>query len=209
MAAGFRINLPLEKVYSALTSFYMAEVNFRGMEYIDDANTRQAIYRLAQALVSTRPRAGIMLCGSCGNGKTTLVYALRGMINALKSCGHFDFLGEYYKVGMRIYDAKELTQVYNRLEEWRGIRSSDMLAIDDLGKEPAEVMEYGNLRSPVIDLLEHRYQTQKFTLVTTNLAPGDMRSKYGERLADRFREMFEVIVFDFDSYRGKAERRQQ
>ena len=35
----------------------------------------------------------------------------------------------------------------------------------------------------------------------------EIRGKYGERIADRFREMFEVIAFEFDSYRGKSERR--
>ena len=148
-----------------------------------------------------------MLCGKCGNGKTTLVYALQSMVNSLNSCGHFKFLGPYFKVGMRIFDAKELVLLSRKLDEWRSVCARDMMAIDDLGKEPTEVLDYGNVTSPLVDLLEQRYQRQKFTVVTTNLAPKEIRGKYGERIADRFREMFKVIAFEFDSYRGKSERR--
>lgn len=205
IAKAFRINLPVEEAYMWLTSCYKSEVEARGLEYINDANTRQAIFQLAQALVAPNPKCGIMLCGTCGNGKTTLLYAFRTMINILNSSGHFKFLD--FKVGMRIYDAKELVLMSSRLEEWRNVCGFDMIAIDDLGKEPAEVMDYGNIRSPLVDLLEQRYQRQKFTMITSNLAPDDIKAKYGERIADRFREMFEIIVFVFDSYRGKSERR--
>lgn len=177
------------------------------MEYIDDSSTRMAIFKLAQSLTSPSPRCGVMLCGKCGNGKTTLVYALQSMVNSLNSCGHFKFLGPYFKVGMRIFDAKELVLLSRKLDEWRSVCARDMMAIDDLGKEPTEVLDYGNVTSPLVDLLEQRYQSQKFTVVTTNLAPKEIRGKYGERIADRFREMFEVIAFEFDSYRGKSERR--
>ena len=77
-----------------------------------------------------------------------------------------------------------------------------MLAIDDLGKEPTEVLDYGNVLSPVVDLMEYRYQHQLFTAVTTNLTPDEIRDKYGKRIADRFNEMLEVIVFEDISYRS-------
>lgn len=205
--ATFRLRIPLEQAYHNLTAFYIAEVKHRGMEYIDDSSTRMAIFKLAQSLTSPSPRCGVMLCGKCGNGKTTLVYALQSMVNSLNSCGHFKFLGPYFKVGMRIFDAKELVLLSRKLDEWRSVCARDMMAIDDLGKEPTEVLDYGNVTSPLVDLLEQRYQSQKFTVVTTNLAPKEIRGKYGERIADRFREMFEVIAFEFDSYRGKSERR--
>lgn len=36
---------------------------------------------------------------------------------------------------------------------------------------------------------------------TTNLTAGEIRGKYGDRLADRFNEMLEVIVFRNGTYR--------
>ena len=76
-----------------------------------------------------------------------------------------------------------------------------MLSIDDLGVEPSEVLDYGNVLSPVIELLSRRYNAQLFTIVTTNLTPKQIREHYGERIADRFNEMFERIVFENSTYR--------
>lgn len=83
-----------------------------------------------------------------------------------------------------------------------------MLAIDDLGTEPTEVLDYGNVLSPVIDVIEHRYNKQLFTFITTNLVANSedekittIRKKYGVRIADRFNEMLHVIIFKDISYR--------
>ena len=55
--------------------------------------------------------------------------------------------------------------------------------------------------NPAIDLLSARYTDQLFTVVTTNLTPKQIREHYGDRIADRFNEMFERIVFDNSTYR--------
>lgn len=202
----FRINLPIQVVYNELTAHYMAQVVSRNMEFIDDGNTRQMICRLAEILVSPVSKFGILLAGTCGNGKTTLMYAIRSFMNSLGK-EHFRFMGDKFEFGMPDYDAKRIVEISKtNNSEWREIREKDMLAIDDLGKEPTEILDYGNPRSPVVDLLEERYQAQRFTIVTTNLTPKDLSAKYGARLADRFREMFEVVIFNFDSYRGKTNR---
>ena len=36
----------------------------------------------------------------------------------------------------------------------------DVLGLDDLGTEPSEVLDYGNVYTPVIDLLTKRYEEQ-------------------------------------------------
>ena len=76
-----------------------------------------------------------------------------------------------------------------------------MLGIDDMGKEPAEIMNYGTIMNPVIDLLEQRYRRQVFTAITTNLTAKEIKNKYGTRVSDRFKEMLEVIVFQDIGYR--------
>ena len=75
------------------------------------------------------------------------------------------------------------------------------LGIDDLGTEPAEIVDYGNPIYPVVRLIEHRYESQSFTFITTNLTPSEIRKKYGDRIADRFNEMLHVIVFQDVTYR--------
>ena len=77
-----------------------------------------------------------------------------------------------------------------------------MLGIDDLGTEPSEVMDYGNVYTPVIDLLTKRYEEQLFTIITTNLTPQQIREHYDDRIADRLNEMVEKKVFKNGTYRN-------
>ena len=76
-----------------------------------------------------------------------------------------------------------------------------MLGIDDLGEEEIEMMDYGNRVTPVIDLLSYRYDRMLFTMVTTNLTPAQIRSTYGDRIADRFNEMMLIIPYETPSFR--------
>lgn len=68
------------------------------------------------------------------------------------------------------------------------------LAIDDLGTEPVEVMDYGNIITPVINLLTKRYEAHLFTIVTTNLDPKEIHKRYDDRIADRLNVSFPVTM---------------
>ena len=82
-----------------------------------------------------------------------------------------------------------------------------MLAIDDVGEEPAEVISFGMVYTPIRDLLEERYSRQKLTIITTNLVENKSKeifqisSHYGERVVDRIREMMKILTFRNASYR--------
>ena len=77
----------------------------------------------------------------------------------------------------------------------------EMLGIDDMGTEPLEVQEFGNMHRPLTDLLTRRYENRGFTFITTNLVPQQIRKLYGDRIADRLNEMVDKIVFDNPSFR--------
>ena len=130
-----------------------------------------------------------------------MLYAFQKALNYLNARGHFSFLSEAFNVGIEIVDAMEISIMSKDYNKIRNLRSRSMLAIDDLGKEPAEVLSFGNVLSPVVDLLEYRYQHQLFTAITTNLVPDELQDKYGVRIADRFNEMLQPIVFQDVSYR--------
>lgn len=55
------------------------------------------------------------------------------------------------------------------------LTQTDLLGIDDLGTEPAEVQDCGNIMYPIKELLTMRYDAQLFTVFTTNLEPKDIR----------------------------------
>ena len=197
----FRFNLTEQDALDLLSAHYGSIVVTRHGTPQFDENTVRNLRALAHYLTQLVPKFGVMMCGSCGNGKTTLLYTLQSAINHLNRLEHFEFLKEYFKVGLPIYDARDIVVMAKDLKELRNLRGCPMLAIDDLGKEPTEVLDYGNVTSPVVELLEYRYQHQLFTAITTNLTDKELKKKYGSRINDRFNEMLQVIVFQSISYR--------
>ena len=196
----FRFPCSREQAIDLLTAAYRAEVAFRHRQYIDDEHTRAHIAALAEFLTGDTPKFGVMLCGSYGNGKSTLAYALRSATNLLNRCGEF---GDG-NTGIRLEDARDIAKLYSDRDPkaYSALKRHERIIIEDMGKEPVEQMNYGNVISPVVELLEYRYNNQLFTVITTNLTPKDIRAKYGNRIADRFNEMMQVMTFDNGTYRG-------
>ena len=83
----------------------------------------------------------------------------------------------------------------------RKIKRNTLLGIEDMGREPAEVLDYGNVFSPIVDLLEYLYISRLFTIITKNLSSSQIHEKYGMRVADRLNEMLHVVVFRNTSFR--------
>lgn len=178
---------------------YMAEVESRNRVYIDDSNTRNNISRIARHLVAPK-KFGLMLAGTCGNGKTSLLNAIQSATNFLKLKYEVRSDKEE-KIAISIIDVKDIIANCKDYQMMEVYKKTPYLGIDDMGKEPKEVLDYGNVCNPVIDLIEYRYDKQLTTFITTNLTPDEFKDKYGERITDRFREMIEKIVFNDGSYR--------
>lgn len=146
--------------------------------------------------VHSRQTCGLLICGEVGNGKTTMVEALTNLYavrcNKLMTCITALRLADLYRNG----DTSAIDAV----------KDTSMLAIDDLGTEAVGVKSWGNEISPVTDVIYHRYARRMFTVVTTNMATFQIRERYGDRIADRFREMMTVVPFLDKSYRGGGER---
>lgn len=178
----------------------MAEVEHRQMKFAENEALDKQLSLMAEWLTTNDHRFCLLLCGKCGNGKSTLVKAFQNLLNLL---GLRDEYGN--TIGFSIVDAREIAWMCrDRHQEWRALSRRNMLAIDDIGTEPVEIQDYGNHLNPVIDLLYKRYDEQLFTIITTNLTPKEIRERYGERIADRLNEMAFRIVFDNDTYRTNS-----
>lgn len=186
-----------EQAAEALTAAYQAEVEYRRMEYKPDAYMADNIRRVACALTADKPPLGLMLCGTPGNGKTTMLLALQALV---RWAGDIGLFGED-RVAITVVDAVQAAQQSREPRTFTQTLSRPVLAIEDIGREPAELLDYGNAISPVTSIIEHRYAEQLFTIITTNLTPKEVRSRYGDRVADRLNEMMQVIVFRNPTYR--------
>lgn len=195
----FKWPLTQQQAEDLLLAAYMAEVESRNRVYIDDSNTRNNISRIARHLVAPK-KFGLMLAGTCGNGKTSLLKAIQSATNFL-NLKYEVRSDKEEKIAISIIDVKEIIANCKDYQMMEVYKKTPYLGIDDMGKEPKEVLDYGNVCNPVIDLIEYRYDKQLTTFITTNLTPDEFKDKYGERITDRFREMIEKIVFNDGSYR--------
>ena len=195
-----RLPMSTEEAAINIEAALRAEVELRRNTYQDLTELQEHIMTIAELFTQPTSKFGIMLCGSVGNGKSTMMKALQSLLI------HLDITiwhnTSFETLGMKIISAKELGRLI-RIDSNNSLHYQEltMLGIDDLGEEEAEMMDYGNRVTPVIDLLSYRYDRMLFTMVTTNLTPKQIRSTYGDRIADRFNEMMLIIPYKNPSFR--------
>lgn len=190
MENRFSLGMTIEQCYTVLKCCYRVEVEARHRQLILDEHTEQALKQVAEWLTDSNGKFGLLICGNVGNGKTT-------MLNAIKSAIR------YMDEGFRAETANYVSCVAKDPIEFGSLRAVPHLGIDDIGTEPLEVVDYGNVIYPMVELINYRYSRQLFTIMTTNLTPKQIREKYGDRIADRFNEMMHKIIFTNDTYRKK------
>lgn len=174
----------------------------RQMTYKANEGLNEMFSTCVKSLTAEKPRLGIMFCGTCGNGKTTMLKAIQSTTSLLLDSGFFEFMKkEGVKPSVEIIDAREFAEESKNADRMRYYKSSPVLAIEDMGKESAEVLNYGNSINPIMELIEARYDRQNYTIITTNLTAKEVSQKYGRRIADRFNEMLDVVIFKDGSYR--------
>lgn len=175
--------------FKALLGAYKSIVADKGGQFKADPQTLRYISDVATFLTTPSQKRGIYLGGNCGNGKTTMLKAFA------KVCKEND---------VRVLTTSAPRMVKWHLDEhniqdipWR----EGIICIDDLGTEPAEVLVYGNKVSVMTDFFEEAYRAKSFLFVTSNLGAKEIEERYGERVRDRFREMFHAIKFNSTSFR--------
>ena len=181
-----------------LLAAYQAEVERRHKVFERNEHFDAQLNLIANYLTGGSEKFGLMFCGLCGNGKTTWAKALQLLVSGLNLKNPINNL--YYV--FPLCNAKDLAmRSKGNYNDWRNVMRYQLMIVDDLGTEPREVMEFGNVYTPLIDLITTRYEEQLYTIFTTNLTPAQLEEKYGKRIADRLNEMVEKVVFENASYR--------
>ena len=181
-----------------LMAAYQAEVERRHRVFERNEDFDAQLNLIAKYLTGGSKKFGLMFCGLCGNGKTTWAKALQLLVSGLNLKNPINNL--YYV--FPLWNAKDLAmRSKGNYNDWRNVMRYQLMIVDDLGTEPREVMEFGNVYTPLIDLITTRYEEQLYTIFTTNLTPAQLEEKYGKRIVDRLNEMVEKVVFENESYR--------
>lgn len=210
-AARFRLPYTERQAAALLTAACRAEVAARHRQFAQTPAYMRHIEDVARWLTAEdEPTFGLFLCGERGNGKTTLAKALQTLYHYLHSDeGHEARADRYPAYGFEMVTAKDLVLLAkannNRTREnaedvarYRRLREVEVLCIDELGEEPAESMSYGDYVYAATDMLSYRYAEQLCTIATSNMAAGDIRKRYDERIADRMREMMFIVNFEHE-----------
>mgnify|MGYP001268914844 CR=1 FL=1 len=74
---------------------------------------------------------------------------------------------------------------------WDEVRKVYALAIDDLGREYSD--QHGRWLAELDLLIDDRHEMRRPTVITSNLGPEEFKQRYGERIADRIRQMGLVV----------------
>lgn len=192
----FRLSISKADAEKLLQAAYLKEVGTRQIAFSASPLLKELIAAIAASLTEERGCTGMLFIGTCGSGKTTMLRAIQSMtcfLNERDALRFPDILS--------VKDSKEIVSVCKSSSNIYAQGEIPMLGIDDFGDEPKEITEFGNVRTPLVDLLEYRYDRQRFTIITSNLTMDEIRSKYGIRLLNRFAEMGRFFIFPEVSYR--------
>lgn len=183
-----------------------------GDSYVIDHRNKKVVEQLCHYFsmdyrFEGNPDKGIMLQGKSGTGKTHLM----------------NFFSKNAKASYAIPTCKVIVERYANnwtsndrscIEHYSGLIKAEVghrwdqthlgICFGDLGAETSEAKNYGNSRNVVEEIVFNRYESNLpfvFTHFTTNLNAEELRTKYGNRFTDRLREMCNVFVMDFESFR--------
>jgi DNA replication protein DnaC len=191
--ARFEFSVP-EAIETDLSACYRSVVEDSKSEFCPTQNALRILKSGANWMRSGK--SGLLLTGGVGTGKTKLMMA-------------FNLLFRYYTgdvQSLKIFSAQKIcdmarSKIAAELDTVAKLKTYRYAGIDDLGAEPVTVKDFGTDLSPVIDILYARYDQGLTTLITTNDSPDAIRTKYGERIYDRIIEQYDIIVFNFKSFR--------
>jgi len=196
--ARFNFAVP-ETVDTDLLTCYAYNVRIRGMAYIATSDIVRVVNSVSKWLKNGRQ--GLILHGKVGTGKSIMLQAIAMLIDVYNQQ-----YPENKRIGMQVSAASEVCEAAASKNEddqvlVRRLKNCSYAGIDDLGTEALTVKSWGTELSPILDILYSRYDNQKLTVITTNDSMEGLRKKYGERIYDRFCEMYDRVTFDFESFR--------
>lgn len=169
-------DVPEQVLYGFMVS-KMAELTGQGVK------NKEKISKVA-SWIKNGVRSSLMLVGGTGTGKTALAKVLVQAIAVRNTWPAF-------------LSMAKLERMCSEDNTWLDeVARTSFLVLDDVGTESREVKLYGNSRMLFNELLFERYDRRLPMIVTTNLSLKDFDLRYGEKVASRVREMFDIMIMN-------------
>lgn len=146
-------------------------------------------------VAAIRQGPSLLIVGSIGVGKTHQSYAA---VRALAVSGAY--CGWLFTTAADCYAALRPRPGIDSEAEFSRFAKAGLLVLDDLGAaKNSEWTEEVNYR-----LINHRYEHERPTLITSNVPPKDLRDALGARVASRLAEMTTQVVLKGQDRRRRS-----
>ncbi len=164
---------------------------------VDGKGQKEAVQATQWLLNNFEDSMGLIFLGAPGTGKNHLAAAVIKEVITL-----------YNKTALMTEAVKIIRAIK---ESWRKDKETetevikrfitpDLLVIDELGVQFGSETE----KMYLTEIVNDRYNAMKVTILIGNLSMSELQSVVGERAVERFKEGGRVVVFDWESHRGKA-----
>lgn len=181
---------------------------YLGTRFSLDENNRDAVSKIFDYLMRIEnpdidPYKGIILIGNIGTGKSTLMQIFAEFIR------QFDFGKHSWKV-VPTATVVEIYSTTGNLDKFTYNKSGFsgkpfLVCFDELGREPLSANYMGTKTNVMMSILQVRYQLWQQdglrTFATSNFDIPEFVDFYGEYVADRMKEMFNIIYIGGESRR--------
>lgn len=176
---------------------------------VDDSNRQllKALYQWVWGIPGVLDVSkGLLLHGSIGVGKSTL---LKGLQNYAAKIARYCIGGADAGLTFQFTSAAEIALQFAEkgiigLSLYTDRSCMHNLAIDEVGREPMDAKHFGTGINAIQTVLQLRYEQRYnfYTHMTTNLDPDkEFSQRYGAYIADRVKEMFNVVKIEGESRR--------
>ena len=136
---------------------------------------------------------GLFVIGNVGSGKTLLFDAFKIYTAQVIQTNSFIFHNAKNIIDNAGKEGIVTVNNINYIDQFPTV-----IYIDDIGKDSENVTHYGTKFNVLEQLFDERYlifsRFNKLTHVSTNLKANEIKVVYGERIADRMSEMFNVVT---------------
>jgi len=186
----------------------------QGREFIIDGNLKEILGELTKYFIRDKSckfdlNKGINLFGFVGVGKSWIMQIFSTFTNMLE-----------LQTAFQVKKMRSITQEIrnNKKIEFQTVLNG-VNCFDDVGFEPLQIRIFGDTESVFTTIIDENYErfkkSGKLCHITTNLLPEveqaqqqTILSTYGVRVADRCKEMFNLIYLGGNSKRGQNEGQQ-